>query len=151
MTQWIEAGDDGSSAAQWSDCREGMYVRAVGSIKTLDGKRALTGFTIKPLADSNEITHHVLSTTLAYLRASKGPLPAPGAQLGAKPLAGAYVKQEAAVTDTGFSSDQQAVMAIIRGSHDDSGVNVHSIVAQLKQRYSEQQIRCVPPPPPRMM
>ena len=54
-----------------------------------------------------------------------------------------YVKPEAAPTDSGFAADQQAVMSIIRASHDDSGVNVHSIVTQLKQRFSEQQIRCV--------
>ena len=50
---------------------------------------------------------------------------------------------QSAYQDQGFAADQAAVMSVIQGSHDESGVSITSIIAQLKQRYPEQVIRFV--------
>jgi replication factor A2 len=68
---WINAEDEESTKNEkLSECREGIYVRLVGSIKTVEERRTLTCFHVAPVKDSNEITHHLLDVTMNFLRAT---------------------------------------------------------------------------------
>jgi hypothetical protein len=71
---WIDDGaEDDTSLRKRSQCREGMYVRGVGAIKAIEGgRRTIVCYHISPIADSNEITCHILDVIHASLRATQG-------------------------------------------------------------------------------
>lgn len=69
-----EAGSE-AVIAKRQRIREGAWVRVVGGIQIVDGKRALGVFRIRPVDDMNEITYHrleVVKTFLAQTKGSKG-------------------------------------------------------------------------------
>ena len=137
-THWINSGDD-DAAPQPQSCREGMHARIVGNIKAFEGKRGLIVFNISPITDSNEITAHILSVMQIHLR-SKGKTAAGGKSVAIN--AGAFGQaQTFSTADQGLSPNQAAVMKVIQSATDESGVSIHTVLAQLRAKFSEAQIR----------
>lgn len=56
------------------DNRVGAYVRATGHLRSFMNQRSLVAFRIQPIADSNEITHHLLEVLYVHLYNQRGPL-----------------------------------------------------------------------------
>ena len=54
------------------------YVRACGNLRSLDNKRSMLAFRIKPVKDYDEITFHNLQCIFQHLHLTKGPM-LPGA------------------------------------------------------------------------
>lgn len=68
VIQWL---DDEPAAT--SECREGMYVKAVGHVKALaNGNKNVTAFKVSPVTDYNEITHHLLACLQTHLVNTQG-------------------------------------------------------------------------------
>ena len=76
---WLEAKDSDHQTQKRSTvryghripCREGTYVRVVGSLRSFNNKRNLQAFCVRPITDHNEITYHGLDAIYAYLSATK--------------------------------------------------------------------------------
>ncbi|GLD98008.1 hypothetical protein PINS_up006705 [Pythium insidiosum] len=78
-------GDDLERAEEEiAKLRDGMYVRAVGSLRQFQDRLSLNCFTLTPITDFNEITHHFLETIYVHCYHTKGPLQSSG---GAKAAA----------------------------------------------------------------
>ena len=54
-----------------------QYVRALGHVRTFNGKKSLNALFMRPIADYNEVNYHLLKTTYVHLFLTKGP---PGEQ-----------------------------------------------------------------------
>ena len=54
-------------------CREGIYVRVVGHLRSFKQQRSVIVFSIRPIAHFNEITSHLMETLHGYLCLQKGP------------------------------------------------------------------------------
>ncbi|KAJ0394911.1 hypothetical protein P43SY_009099 [Pythium insidiosum] len=78
-------GDDLERAEdEISKLRKGMYVRAVGSLRIFQDRLSLNCFTLVPVTDFNEITHHFLEAIYVHCYHTKGAL-----QSGSKAAGGA--------------------------------------------------------------
>ena len=53
-------------------CREGIFVRVLGHIRTFSQQRSVVGFLIQPLKDFNEITYHMVHVVHSQLALQKG-------------------------------------------------------------------------------
>ena len=53
-------------------CREGIFVRVLGHIRTFSQQRSVVGFLIQPLKDFNEITYHMVHVVHSQLALKKG-------------------------------------------------------------------------------
>ena len=54
-------------------CREGIYVRVVGHLRSFKQQKSVIVFSIRPVVNFNEITSHIMETLHAYLCLQKGP------------------------------------------------------------------------------
>lgn len=56
------------------DGSDGIYARVVGNLRTFQDKVTLSAFTVTPIEDFNEITHHLLDAIYVHCYNTKGPL-----------------------------------------------------------------------------
>lgn len=54
-------------------CREGIYVRVVGHLRSFKQQKSVIVFSIRPIANFNEVTSHLMETLHGYLCLQKGP------------------------------------------------------------------------------
>ena len=52
-------------------CREGMYVRAVGHLRSFNKQRNMMAFHVRPVEDFNEISHHLSEVIYTHLAVTK--------------------------------------------------------------------------------
>jgi len=82
----IDDGTGSISVKQWTDTeetdymlglkqslQEGIYVRIVGQLRAYEGEHNITGFSIRPVTDMNEITYHLLDACHTHLYNTRGP------------------------------------------------------------------------------
>ncbi len=55
-------------------CRQGNYVRVIGTLREYEGKKHIFVFKIAAIQDWNEVTHHFLEVIAVHLRHTKGPI-----------------------------------------------------------------------------
>ncbi len=69
-TQWTNDSDaeDETLSRNRAECREGVYIRVVGHIKPVEGKRTIVAFSVSPVTDTNEITYHLLAVLTNHAR-----------------------------------------------------------------------------------
>jgi len=159
VSQWVEEADDGDGTP---DCREGMYVRAIGHIKQFKDAVSVNAFHVAPISSGNEVTQHLLDIVLQHLKNTKGVIGAPAAAGGggamgggaAAPMGGVmaggapaqggqFAFQQNAPVEQGVGTPvQNSVLTCIKQHADDEqGVSVATIVSTLNGRFAEPQIR----------
>ncbi len=72
VQRWIEDQSIPVDPNERSLCREGMYVKAIGNIKTFNNQKSVTAFSVQPVTDFNEITYHISEVMVAHLAATRG-------------------------------------------------------------------------------
>lgn len=72
IQRWIEDQSSPLDPNERSLCREGMYVKAIGNIKTFNNQKSVTAFSVRPVTDFNEVTHHLSDVMVAHLAATRG-------------------------------------------------------------------------------
>lgn len=156
VTHWVD--DDGPDAAD-DEAREGLYVKAVGQMKTFNGIRSINAFQVKPVKSSDVITQHLLECMLTHMQNTKGPTvnpaaagggamaPMGGVQQAGRPMVGgdqqyggSFQAAPVAQEQTG-NTDQQMVLTCIQQATDESGISVQDITGQLGGRVKETAIR----------
>ena len=55
-----------------ASCREGMYVKVVGHLRSFSKQRHIVAFNIRPIEDFNELSHHLAETVYCHLAVTKG-------------------------------------------------------------------------------
>lgn len=55
-------------------CRQGMYVRVHGDLKSFNNRRSVNATSIKKVTDHNEIQYHLLETVYVHLYHTRGPV-----------------------------------------------------------------------------
>ena len=69
---WLEQeGDDEVVAERLSACREGVYVRVVGSVRSFQDSLHIVSHDTRPVVDHNEITHHFLESIFHHCQRTK--------------------------------------------------------------------------------
>ena len=53
-------------------CREGMYVRVVGHLRSFNKQRNMMAFHVRPVEDFNEVSHHLSEVIYTHLAVTKG-------------------------------------------------------------------------------
>ncbi len=72
VQRWIEDQSAPVDPTERSTCREGMYVKVIGNIKTFNNQKSVTAFSVCPIEDFNEVTHHLSEVMVGHLAATKG-------------------------------------------------------------------------------
>ncbi len=72
VQRWIEDQSTPVEPSERSACREGMYVKVIGNIKTFNDQKSVTAFSVCPIEDFNEVTHHLSEVVVGHLAATKG-------------------------------------------------------------------------------
>jgi len=67
----VNKGEQETINQKRSERREGVYVRIVGLLKIFGDKRHIMSFSIRPIQDFNEITHHFLEVMYAHVYNTK--------------------------------------------------------------------------------
>lgn len=150
---------------------DGIYVRVVGNLRTFQGKVSLSAFSVAPIEDFNEVTHHFLDAIYVHCYNTKGPLQ--GANSGAAAAGnafgapvktgfdvpvgqqawnqggGAYLGQSGmggggmdyGMMDSNFSPEQKAILDVLGTCTSDRGLKIDQIFTDLRGQMSEDQLR----------
>ncbi|KAG1687239.1 hypothetical protein DVH05_005290 [Phytophthora capsici] len=158
---FISADDDNASEGEMNRLREGSYVRVVGKLRTFQGKASLSCFSVNPVEDMNELTHHLLEVIYTHCYNSKGPLnngkadvtmtsfntptkAAPGGNQWNQPSAatgGFGGGMDYGMMDSNFSPEQKAILDVLGTCTSDRGLKIDQIYADLNGQMTEQQLR----------
>ena len=57
---WVDNDDPDAAAALKAELRPGTYVRCFGSIRSMQNTKTLVAYSLRPVADFNEVTFHNL-------------------------------------------------------------------------------------------
>jgi len=139
--------DDGSGSVtithysqedQYNHCREDMYVKVVGNVREISGRRRVVAFQITPITDFNKITLHALDVVHTHLKNTKGSLEAknnaPANPMMASSVSNNYVANAGGdVDDDGLEANQKQVLDVFaRFSKDkEEGTSVTEVVQKL--------------------
>lgn len=152
---WLDAGEDESIAERRSACREGTYVRVIGSVRSFQDSLHIVSHDIRPLVDFNEVTHHFLEAIHLHCLHTKAP-PNPqstgwgsqGAPVPAPQHSGTavHMHDNNAHANSGFTKEQQQVLSFFNqnDNQDDDGTGLsleYVSKALIQQGISDQAIR----------
>jgi len=62
MKEWVDAENDNTATLEFRDRveKEGRYIRIIGKIIDYEGKKEIVAYSVRPLNNANELTHHFL-------------------------------------------------------------------------------------------
>ncbi|MED6275005.1 hypothetical protein CHARACLAT_022074, partial [Characodon lateralis] len=123
----------------------GTYVKVSGNLRSFQNHRSVVAFSVRPLADMNEITSHILEVVQAHMALGK-PETMPGIGGGMGASSTSMVRQGLGITGgsyaganenplmviNGLSANQNQVLSLIKGCPDQQGISIQD----LKQRLS---------------
>ena len=66
------SSQDSSNQLESVSCREGMYVRVVGHLRSFNKQRNMMAFHVRPVEDFNEVSHHLSEVIYTHLAVTKG-------------------------------------------------------------------------------
>lgn len=147
VQRWLEEQSSPIDPSERSACREGMYVRAVGNVKTFSNQKSITAFSVKPVEDFNEISKHLSQVMVAHLTAVKG-APVPQQFKGQQSAEGwetpvatstqvashqGGVYSGAQQHDSGLNPIQQQALNVIAGCRNDHGISVPDLIRAMSQ------------------
>ena len=163
---WVDNDDPDAAAALKAELRPGTYVRCFGSIRSMQNTKTLVAYSLRPVADFNEVTFHNLEVIYVQkqLSAKNGVARAPaggaanaGAFAAAPPAnaayggGGGYGAYAAPAPAAGggaaagaFSGDIVADVAKVFNmpmGRAESGLSLQTVAQTLGGRYQAQAIR----------
>ncbi|KAF2813199.1 replication factor A2 [Mytilinidion resinicola] len=71
VKKWVDS--DAAQNGSETKLADNMYVRAWGKLKSYGNKRHVGATVIRPIADHNEISYHLLEATVVHLELTRGP------------------------------------------------------------------------------
>jgi replication factor A2 len=138
--------------------RDGMYVRVVGSLRSFQDKVNLSCFSVTPITDFNELTHHFLDAIYVHCYNTKGPLSSSGNDMkmdftnSTSNLFGGLAtgqnqnnhnSMDYSMMDSNFSPEQQAILDVLGTCMSDRGLKIDQIYDGLRGQMSMDQLRNV--------
>lgn len=127
-----------TGSADWlQNIREGDWVRVFGQLKSMGSTRFLSVNQMRPLASSDELTHHFLAVIGLHL-VNTGRFDGP-AKAQTSPLNAGFGL--VAAERSSFSPIQQAVQQLYRQCQADAGLHINSVVQALRGKYAEGDVR----------
>lgn len=72
VRKWLDNADQESANKLRESLREGVYIRAIGNMRTFEDKRNVLAFFVRPVTDMNEITMHQLDVIHTHLQLTRG-------------------------------------------------------------------------------
>lgn len=109
---------------------EGSYVRAVGPVRSMEGKRQLKAFKVFPVNDLNELTLHLAEVLHANMVLRAGP---PSASVKHEPMdTGNNSFLGGATSNLGLNQPQKLVYEVIRECNTSFGISFDDICSRLK-------------------
>uniref|UniRef100_K3W659 Replication protein A C-terminal domain-containing protein n=1 Tax=Globisporangium ultimum (strain ATCC 200006 / CBS 805.95 / DAOM BR144) TaxID=431595 RepID=K3W659_GLOUD len=102
---FLHADDADLAESEIAKLRDGIYVRVVGNLRTFQEKVSLSAFSVTPIEDFNEITHHFLDAIYVHCYNTKGPLQSSGGAAGANAF-GTPVKGSSSGFDAPLAGQQ---------------------------------------------
>mmetsp|Transcript_7611 Transcript_7611/g.20788 ORF Transcript_7611/g.20788 Transcript_7611/m.20788 type:complete len:186 (+) Transcript_7611:599-1156(+) len=136
--------------APLASCREGVYVRVIGQLRSFNNSKNLTAFNVRPLLDPNELTFHMLETLHVHIAQTRGqdalgargqPPAAGGFAPHAAPAGGAYqggaaAPQPQAPVGNQMPALQQEICELLAAhNEDDTGLSLDQLVDKFAGRY----------------
>ncbi|MEQ2299065.1 hypothetical protein AMECASPLE_011694 [Ameca splendens] len=142
VKQWVDTEDPSVDSTVLPP---GTYVKVSGNLRSFQNHRSVVAFSVRPLADMNEITSHILEVVQAHMALSK-PQTMPGIGGGMGASSTSVVRQGLGITGgsyaganenqlmviNGLSANQNQVLSLIKGCPDQQGISIQD----LKQRLS---------------
>ncbi|KAG7398861.1 DNA-directed RNA polymerase I subunit rpa2 [Phytophthora boehmeriae] len=154
---FVNADDEAANEAELNRLREGAYVRVVGKLRSFQGKSSLSCFSVAPVEDLNELTHHFLDVIYVHCYNTKGPLNKGAADVTMTSFntptktEGGWNQPSAAGgfaggaldygMDANFSPEQKAILDVLGTCTSDRGLKIDQIFADLRGQITEQQLR----------
>lgn len=137
VTLWLNQGDE--ELATLSERREKMvprsYVMAVGQPKHFDGRITLSAYSLRPIENFNEITHHFLETIYVHARAQKD-LASPPAWHPPNQPAGTSTTMDVD-NDSGLTAIQRKVLDYYtENGTGDEGLNIEFVIQQCSHLFN---------------
>lgn len=129
VKMWLDQSDDDTMTERRSACREGVYVRAIGIVRSFQGMMHIVSHDVRPVVDHNEITHHFLEAIYQHCQHTK-PKPqaaAPGAWGSQLPMPQQSISAGGGDQGhSGFTAAQSRVLNFFvqNDSHDDDGMGL---------------------------
>nr|CCA22005.1 replication protein A 32 kDa subunit putative [Albugo laibachii Nc14] len=135
-----------------SRLHDGIYVSAVGQLRTFQGKTSFSCYSVVPIEDFNAITLHFLEVMYTHCYNTRGNLQkanpsqhqtsstgAPWAPQG--PMVN--TNSDFGALDSSFSPEQKIVLDVLGTCTNDEGLPVDRIYAQVQHQMSEPQLQNV--------
>ncbi|KAG8470890.1 hypothetical protein KFE25_009311 [Diacronema lutheri] len=70
---WPDSDDSDAITSKRDQLQEGVYVRAIGLLRTFAGNKSITSFHLRTLSEPNELTFHLLEAIHVHLAHTHGP------------------------------------------------------------------------------
>ncbi|XP_065891285.1 replication protein A 32 kDa subunit-like [Dysidea avara] len=152
VQKWLEEQENEAEIERRAECREGIYVRVAGHLRSFKQQKSVVVFSIRPIVHFNEVTSHLMETLQSYLCLKKGPIvpaafaagqtsnswSAPGTSSSSM----ATPSYMGARMESGLSGVQQKVLNCISGSMVAQGMHIQDVIQTVsRQGCSEAQIR----------
>jgi len=156
----VEDGTGLIEVKQWlddvSDCRaiqelraacskENIYLACTGQIKDYDGKKMITADSVRPIANGNELTYHMLEVVYEAEKSKRQnsyvqPAPVMQQGVGFSGNAGAPIQQQSSVGGGGVR-DADLTFVKTDGEKTDEGASVQDCINRFQSSFSEAEIR----------
>lgn len=151
VRKWLEEQETEAEIEKRSECREGIYVRVVGHLRSFKQQKSVIVFSIRPVLNFNEITSHLMETLHAYLCLQKGPnVPAAFAAVKSSNTWNAPGTSSSMTTpaymgariESGLNRIQQKVLNCISSCTVPQGMHIQDVIRTVSQQgCNEAQIR----------
>jgi replication factor A2 len=154
VKQWLDSTTDCTviQELRQSVQKEHIYVWIVGQIKEYDGKKTIVADAMREVVNANELTHHMLEVVYEGEKARKSsgfiangpPTPMQGVGFGG----GSFPSHRAPIqpsfsASNGANGLSQEIIRLFRdeGSKSEAGVTITDVVAWMRNRHSEEEVR----------
>lgn len=166
---FLHSDDADYAENELAKLRDGIYVRAVGKLRSFQERVSLSCFSVVPIEDFNELTHHFLDAIYVHLYNTKGSMQPGsggqqqqfgtpvkqqdqfgfGGQQGGQPAwnqGGASLGYGGGATsmdyeDSSFSPEQKAILDVLGTCTSERGLKIDQLFNNLRGQMNEQQLR----------
>jgi len=158
---WVDDNTDCTAVQQLRDavCKDHIYIKLVGQVKDYGGKLNIVAYSVRPITNANELTHHMLEVVHSgqvskHADSIVAPLASNhtsmgvgfGAGGGTIPMGGGGggMALEASNSGGGGGGDIQEEVALYikrEGEHADVGASVAACIQSFAGQYTEPQVR----------
>lgn len=142
VKKWVDTDENPNEQFKRSECREDIYVRVVGHMKSFNEgqQRSVIAFVVTPVRDFNEITCHMLDVIYASLMLKKsasggGKMNGMQTPMRNNNNMAAGIDQFAggAGINSGLTGNNKLVYTHIETCHMEQGISVQELQAKVRQ------------------